>query len=266
MSHTRSRSRTARARRRGPACKETSLAKAATATWELLRCASLSRTAVLLAPSLLLLACQAAVASAPPAAPTAAASATPPAASSTPAALAPAPSSGERPAVACLASHPIAPLPLGAVNVNDWADAIAKYRPQANGGRPVAWGDAESDVIAYLDAVHACVHAAFADSFLRSLTGLAKDHPLSDPELAATVELVIDGDSGQLAEIGVVASSGVPEFDAAAVAAFGHAFPLAPPPAASLSSDDRLYVTWELHRRPEEACKREQARPWKLRF
>ena len=173
---------------------------------------------------------------------------------------------GERPVVACAATHPILELPLSAVKVDDWAAQIAGYRPQANGGRPVAWEGAQSDLDGYLDGVHACVHAAFASSFLRSLRDLPAGHPLADPELATTVELVIEGESGRLADVGVVASSGVPEFDAAAVAAFNGAFPLAPPPAASLSSDERLYVTWELHRRPEDACKREQARPWKLRF
>jgi len=178
----------------------------------------------------------------------------------------PAPPPGERPNVECKAKHPIAPLPLAAVNIDDWAKAIAGYRPQANGGRPVAWEGDEGELDAYLDGVHACVHEAFADSFLRSLAALPKDHPLSDPTLETTVELVIDGETGALAESGVVASSGVPEFDAAAVAAFEHAFPLDKPPPATLSSDGRLYVTWELHRNPEEACRREQARAWKLRF
>jgi hypothetical protein len=217
----------------------------------------------------LLLACQATPAGSapPPRAPGAPSTATAP---PDPAAIAsaspPAPSPGEHPTVACKATHPIAELPLSAVNVDSWANAIANYRPLANAGRPVAWEGAESELNAYLDGVHACLHAVFADSFLRSLDALPKDHPLSDPTLQTTVEIVIDGDSGALVESGVVASSGVPEFDAAALAAFAHAFPLAPPPAASLSSDGRLYVTWELHRRPEEACRREQARPWKLRF
>lgn len=130
----------------------------------------------------------------------------------------------------------------------------------------MAWEGAEGELNAYLEGVHACVHTAFAASFLRSLAALPKENPLSDPTLEATVELVIDGESGALVQVGIVASSGVPEFDAAAVAAFGAAFPLAPPPAATLSSDRHLYVTWELHRNPEEACRREQARPWKLRF
>jgi hypothetical protein len=173
---------------------------------------------------------------------------------------------GERPSVACKAAHPIAEMPLRSVDVDAWANAISAYRPQANGGRPVAWEGAQGELDAYLDNVHACVHAAFADSFLRSLATLPKENPLSDPTLEATVELVIDGESGALVQAGIVGSSGVPEFDAAAVAAFGAAFPLAPPPPATLSSDGHLYVTWELHRNPEEACRREQARPWKLRF
>jgi hypothetical protein len=152
------------------------------------------------------------------------------------------------------------------VKADDWAAAIAGYKPQANGGRPVAWEGDAALVDEYLEGVHACVHRAFAESFLRSLRDLPKAHPLSDPELGATVEIVVEGETGRLAEVGIVASSGVPEFDAAAVASFGRAFPLAPVPPAIWSSDGRLYVTWELHRRPEEGCRREQARPWKLRF
>jgi TonB family protein len=214
-----------------------------------------------------LLACQAGPVGSGPAPKTPVPTAPASAASADPPPSAPAPVvSGERPSVACTATHPIAELPFAAVNVDDWAKAIVGYHPLANAGRPVAWEGVEAELVSYLERVHACVHVAFADSFLRSLATLPKEHPLSDQSLQTTVEIVIDGETGALADAGVVASSGVPEFDAAAIAAFAHAFPLAPPPAAALSSDGRLYVTWELHRNPDEACRREQARPWKLRF
>ena len=173
---------------------------------------------------------------------------------------------GERPSVACAATHPIAELPLASINVDAWANAIAGYRPQANGGRPVSWEGNEPALKAYLEGVHACVHAAFADSVLASLRTVPAGHPLADPELATTVEVVVNGESGALEQVGVVASSGVPELDAAAVAAFGAAFPLAAPPPALLSSDGNFYVTWELRRRREDACSATQARAWKLRF
>lgn len=201
----------------------------------------------------------------PPAAPHAEEAAPPGASASTANAAAPI-ERGERPSVACGAKHPIIALPVSAVNIDDWANAIAGYKPQANGGRPVAWEGAERDVKAYLEGVHACVHEAFADSFLKSLSDLPKDHPLADPELATTVELVVDGESGALVESGVVSSSGVAALDAAALAAFGRAFPLEPPPPALLSSDGRFYVTWELHRNRDEACSPATARAWKLRF
>jgi outer membrane biosynthesis protein TonB len=118
----------------------------------------------------------------------------------------------------------------------------------------------------YLEGVHACAHVAFADSFLASLAALPKTHPLADPELATTVELVVDGESGALVESGVVSSSGVPELDAAVLSAFARAFPLEPPPAATLSSDGRFYVTWEVHRSRDQACGAAGARAWKLRF
>jgi hypothetical protein len=178
----------------------------------------------------------------------------------------PAPEPGERPLVACSAKHPIPELTLATLKPEAWSQATHGYRPQASGGRPTAWDGDTASVDAYLDGVHACAHAAFADSFLRSLRELPKAHPLSDPELSATVELVIDGETGKLAEVGIVGSSGVAEFDAAAVAAFSYAFPLEGAPPVSLSSDGRLYVSWELKRNPEEACQRAQARPWKLRF
>ena len=225
------------------------------------------RSLIWVALSSLLGACQAGSAAVTPEPQTpvaAAATTAPPAAAESPAP--PAPPPGERPNVACKAPHPVAELPLSAVKADDWANAIAGYRPEANGGRPVAWEGAQAELDAYLDGVHACVHEAFAASFLRSLAALPKEHPLSDPTLETTLELVIDGDTGALVSSGVVGSSGVPEFDAAAVAAFAHAFPLAKPPEDTLSSDGKLYVTWELHRNPEEACRREQARPWKLRF
>ena len=189
---------------------------------------------------------------------------TPEAASGPPPAPATAP--GEHPTVACPAKHPIGALTLGTLKPDEWSDAILGYRAQANGGRPTAWDGDTTEVDAYLEGVHACVHAAFADSFLRSLRDLPKTHALSDPELSATLELVIEGETGRLAEVGVVGSSGVPEFDAAAVASFARAFPLEGAPSASLSSDGRLYVTWEMRRSPDDACKRSQARPWKLRF
>jgi hypothetical protein len=149
--------------------------------------------------------------------------------------------------------------------VDAWADELGRYQPMANSGRPTPLDEARAEVDGYLARVGACAERLFAGSFLPSLKGLPAGHPLSDPTLATTVELVVD-EHGALAEKGVVSSSGVPEFDAAVIATFAGVFPLAEPSAAVLSSDGRLYVTWEVHRDPQKLRDLTLARAWKLRF
>jgi hypothetical protein len=165
----------------------------------------------------------------------------------------------------CDARHPLPDLPLAAIDVNAWAQELGRYEPMANSGRPTPLDESRGEVDGYLARVGACTERLFVGSFLASLSGLAHDHPLSDLALTTTVELVID-ETGALAEKGVVSSSGVPEFDAAVIATFVGVFPLGELPPAILSSDGRLYVTWEVHRDPQRIRDLTLARAWKLRF
>jgi hypothetical protein len=202
-----------------------------------------------------------AYASPPPAAPPPA----PPPVEDGSAAVAPPPAPAPPTLPACDAKHPLPELPLSSISVDSWADELGRYQPMANGGRPTPLDEARVEVEAYLKRVGACAERLFAGSFLPSLQGLPADHALSDPTLATTVELVID-ETGALASKGVVSSSGVPEFDAAVVATFAGVFPLGELSPALLSSDGRLYVTWEVRRDPEKLKDLTLARAWKLRF
>jgi len=72
---------------------------------------------------------------------------------------------------------------------------------------------------------------------------LPPNHPLNDPTLEATVELVLD-QHGALLSSTIVAPSGKPEFDEAVAAIASDAGPF---PAADItlrSDDDQVYVTW----------------------
>ncbi len=80
------------------------------------------------------------------------------------------------------------------------------------------------------------------------------------------MELVIDGETGALADKGIVSSSGVAEFDAAVVATFAGIFPVVEIAPELLSSDGRLYVTWEVTRDPARLGDMTLVRAWKLRF
>jgi hypothetical protein len=166
----------------------------------------------------------------------------------------------------CEADHALPDLPLSAISVDTWADRLGRYRPIASSGRPTPFDGARAEVDQYLARVAACVERVFVGSFLESLRSLPADHPLSDPTLAAMVELSIDGETGALEESGIVSSSGVAEFDVAVVATFGGVLPVGAIPEPLLSDDGRFYVTWELKRDPTTARDLGLARAWKLRF
>jgi len=183
------------------------------------------------------------------------------------AAAAPAPSEPAPPPLPeCAAPHALPAPTLGSVNVDAWADELGRYRPQANGGRPAPFEESRASLDGYLGRVSACLERVFAGSFLTSLKSLPQDHPLSDATLATTVELVIDGETGGLADKGIVSSSGVPEFDAAVIATFAGIFPVSEVAPELLSSDGKLYLTWEVTRDPARLGDTTLVRAWKLRF
>jgi hypothetical protein len=188
-----------------------------------------------------------------------------PAATAATATAAAAPPPSPPPLPACDAKHTLPELPLSAIQVDAWADELGRYRPMANSGRPTPLDEGRAEVDVYVGRVSACAERLFAGSFLPSLSGLPADHALSDPTLATTVELVID-ETGVLVEKGVVSSSGVPEFDAAVIATFAGVFPLGELSPTVLSSDGRLYLTWEVQRDASKLKDRALVRAWKLRF
>jgi hypothetical protein len=113
-----------------------------------------------------------------------------------------------------------------------------------------------------LNQIHKRVHLLFADQYLVSLDRLPSASPLQDQSLYAQLELHIVQRTGELATIGLRRSSGVPEFDVAALIAFSKAFPL--PIADGLASlNGEAYLTWEV-RRDALACTTLHAHPFRL--
>lgn len=113
-----------------------------------------------------------------------------------------------------------------------------------------------------LSQIHKRVHPLFADQYLASLDSLPAYSPLQDQALYAQLELHIIQSTGELATIGLRRSSGVPEFDVAAMIAFSKAFPI--PIADGLASlNGQAYVTWEV-RRDRLACSTLHAHPFHL--
>ncbi len=115
----------------------------------------------------------------------------------------------------------------------------------------------------YLNGIHNRIHPIFADGYLGALDKRPKTDPLNDPKRTTRVELVI-GRDGFIVTMGIVKTSGLADFDAAALAAFGKAQPFGAPPDAILSSDGEVYLQWELRRDEVFACSTMNARPFLL--
>jgi hypothetical protein len=106
----------------------------------------------------------------------------------------------------------------------------------------------------------------FAGSFLVSLQALPGTDALARPNLVTEVDLVVDGESGALERAAVKRTSGVPDFDRGALIAVRDAFPVEPVPPETISSDGKVYLSFEFHSNPDEACSTYFARHFKLRL
>jgi TonB family protein len=112
--------------------------------------------------------------------------------------------------------------------------------------------------------MHKRIHYFFAEDFMSSLDDLRVDGALKDQMVFTRVEIIL-GRDGQIAKMGVLSRSGVRYFDEAALESVQLAAPFDPPPPAILSTDGRVYVTWEFHRDPVFACSTINARSFLLK-
>jgi len=144
-----------------------------------------------------------------------------------------------------------------------WRSAIENYVSSVKAGNQTALNTAAVPFATYLNGMHNRIHPIFADSFLSSLSSLAKDNPLNDQKLITRLEIVVTRD-GHLVKMGVVKTSGVTAFDVAALDSVQRASPFGPAPTAIISPDGNVYLHWEFHRDEVYACSTMNARPFML--
>lgn len=115
----------------------------------------------------------------------------------------------------------------------------------------------------YLVTMHRRIHPVFAEE-LAAFEKFPRDHAL-DGDLSTTLEIVIDKNTGKLVRMGVVKASGLTAFDVAALSAVSRAQPFGQTPDIIVSLDGNVYVRWEFHRDPEDACSVRNAFPFLLK-
>lgn len=133
-----------------------------------------------------------------------------------------------------------------------WRPAIENYDPSVKLGDETALNAAASPFADYLHDIHNRLHPIFGDEFLGS--GAAMGAGLEDMTLVTHVEIVLSRDEGKILRMGITKQSGNTIFDAVALEAFERASPYGKAPDAIVSPDGNVYLHWEFHRDPFDAC------------
>jgi hypothetical protein len=144
-----------------------------------------------------------------------------------------------------------------------WKPAIENYDPSVKLGDETALNAAENPFAEYLHDIHNRLHPIFGDEFLGS--GLASSQGLDDMSLVTHVELVLSKDEGKIVRMGVTKRSGSTVFDAVALEALDRASPFGKAPDIIASPDGNVYLHWEFHRDPFDACSTRNAHPIMLK-
>lgn len=146
----------------------------------------------------------------------------------------------------------------------DWRAAVENYEPSVKPGNQTSLNTAASPFGTYLNTMHNRIHPIFAEEFLQSLNSLPPGHKLND-NLVTFVEIVLGKDDGKILRAGITKASGSTMFDLVAVSSARRAGPFGKPPDAIVSPDGKVYVHWEFHRDPFDACSSRNARPYLLK-
>jgi hypothetical protein len=140
-----------------------------------------------------------------------------------------------------------------------WRPAIENYDPSVKLGDENALNAAEVPFADYLVGIHNRLHPIFGDEFLGS--GAADSEGLADQSLVTHVEVVLDKSEGKIVRMGVTKRSGSTIFDAVALESLDRASPFGKAPDAIVSPDGNVYLHWEFHRDPFDACSTRNAHP-----
>lgn len=149
-------------------------------------------------------------------------------------------------------------------NFDKYRAAIENYDPSVKEGNQTALNAARVPFASYINMIHNRLHPIFAEEFLGALENLPPSHALNG-ELVTHVEIVLNKDDGRIVRLGVTRASGVTAFDIVALNSVQRASPYGKAPDAIVSPDGNVYLHWEFHRDPFDACTTRNARPFLLK-
>jgi TonB family protein len=164
------------------------------------------------------------------------------------------------------AGRPLAPSAAPAVSPTpppvEKAPAIERYKPVVKRDNTSSLQGIALPFATYINAIHTRLHPAFAEE-LAAFNLLPRSQALSG-DLITVLEAAVSPADGRLVRVGIVRGSGVTAFDTAALNAIDHAQPFGKAPDVIVSYDGKVYLHWEFHRDPNDACTTRNAFPYLL--
>jgi TonB family protein len=148
-------------------------------------------------------------------------------------------------------------------NPAKWRTALTGYVPAVKFENVKSLGSARSTFARYANGMHKRIHPPFAESFLASRYPPFPKTADDGRPLFARLEIVLTAE-GHIKQMGVVRTSGLPDFDRGALDAVDRVAPFAAPPADIVSQDGNVYVHWEFHSEETIACSTINTSPFLL--
>jgi hypothetical protein len=146
-----------------------------------------------------------------------------------------------------------------------WLPAIENYEPSVKLDNTTALNAARSPFATYLVAIHNRIHPIFAEEYLEFYNSRPKTDKVNDMTVVTHLEIVLDKNTGRIVRMGVTKPSGITEYDITALKAVDRAQPFGKAPDIIASPDGNVYLHWEFHRDPFDACTTRNARPFILK-
>lgn len=125
--------------------------------------------------------------------------------------------------------------------------SLENFIPEVRPGNQTELGTRAHPFAAYIAEMHRQIHKLWAYGFLADLDGKSLANPYNDMALWTQLEIVLRGD-GSLEKITIVRTSGISNFDLAALDSVSAASPFPKPPAAIKSANGKVYLDWRFHR------------------
>jgi outer membrane biosynthesis protein TonB len=122
--------------------------------------------------------------------------------------------------------------------------------PRPGPSKPIAMG---SPMGVYIAGMRDRIRAAFGAKY-PCPSYAASAGASSGSDLRTRLEIVLEPDTGKVARVGVLASSGVTAFDDAVLGAVGESAPFGKVPEVVVSPDRLAYIHWEYWQKSARPC------------